>query len=184
MLGENATKIIEYRRNNPCFTQQRIADVFEQDTGKHISKQRVSQILKAAGEKTESVKWKAPKLCAKCGEPRETETKKKLCRKCRHELQSSNAVPVACHWCGKIRYVRQPLLMYRITVLHQEHFFCDRHCHGKHVGATIGFKKRYTPEEVAAHIRKSQREYLLKRKMGKRVSRPPKGPAFLLQAVC
>lgn len=103
-------KIIELRRNNPCMTMQWIADRVG------VSRERIRQVLSAAGLRTWSTCINIFFYCVHCGKP----SKREFCsRQCKKE---HNRVSVACFNCGTI--INRKI----VEITRSKRHFCTRGC--------------------------------------------------------
>lgn len=128
-VGRNIS-IIRVRSNNPCATLQEIGDRFG------ITRERVRQILKEAGEQTRA--YVQTYLCYHCGKNL-GRRKKVFCNKqCQHDYYHMR---VPCEICGQLSEYSIAVLAWRVK--HMKHkqklFFCSRVCHGKWLAANYGF---------------------------------------------
>ena len=126
MIKVGNAELVEDRVRNPCATLKELAKPFG------ATRQALSLRLQKRGLPTRSFRFKLTaikKVCPRCGGKKEYNSQH--CFKCYHELCW---VPVACDICGKIRYLPQSYLFYRISK-GQKHFYCSNKC--KRLGARI-----------------------------------------------
>lgn len=132
-------KAIALRKANPCLTTAAIG----RKVG--LSKQRVWQILSAAGLPTKA--WRQKYACWRCGAGLKKPVKRGLCPRCFEESRRLEAI---CDVCGR-HFLREVSVVRRAAKKGYEHFFCSRQCLGRFVGETFGLNTSSTNRPPRKH---------------------------------
>ena len=128
-------QVVSLKRSYPCYTLQAIGDKVG------VSRERVRQILKSAGEHTKA--WRPKRLCANCGKKLihryhpANDRKERFCSK---ECYSQyHHITLECELCHKFfRRVISEILHYDDASHRYNHTFCSRQCFGRWLGLHYG----------------------------------------------
>ncbi len=118
-------QVLALKQSYPCYTLQSIGD----KTG--ISRERVRQILKSAGEHTRA--WRPKRFCINCG--KELILRHRPHRFCSREcLSQYHRITLECEQCHK-SFSREisATFCYDNSHMHN-HTFCSRQCLGQWLG--------------------------------------------------
>ncbi len=127
-MKRKAHRAMDLRRANPCLSTAAIA----RKVG--LSKQRVWQILSAAGLPTKA--WRQRYACFRCGAVLERRIKRGLCGKC---FKESRRLELVCDVCGR-HFLREGKVVVMGAKLGYKSFFCSRKCLGRFIGEKYGLK--------------------------------------------
>ncbi len=129
---DNRYLVTEIRRNDPKVP----ASTMAKDLG--ISRERVRQLLKELGLKTNILK--CGKRCPECGQ--KISSQSKLCRVCFLQKRFlGSRVNLLCDSCGK-RFLRLRSEWKTSRIKGYRFTFCNRRCQGHYLGIHSGFGNR------------------------------------------
>ena len=132
--------LIALRQANPCLTLQAVGDKYG------ITKERVRQVLKGAGQPTRRYYPSKEVLCLNCGQA--TKRERYCSDKCWHEYTHPL---MECSYCGTLFRRNAKQIISQLSYGHKKtHLFCSKRCQGKWLAQHYGFKKKYNETAIRA----------------------------------
>lgn len=127
--GPNFEKVLAMRKVTPCISMQEIGEKLG------ITRERVRQILKSAGQPTKH--YVARHMCAGCGRKLQSNNKSGYCQKCSKER---NRIPLVCDECSTLFYRTKAEVLNRAKQNGYEgKVFCSKHCQGVNLARIARF---------------------------------------------